>query len=256
MSKGAKQAWQLLLITLAFVALGAWCAQVGSKPVIWTLRVAAPVGVVIVSFLLWKFSRRPDRLPDLLRDTVGRYFEQSGLCFAPRLEVLSGHCFICLYFQNRHAGEAVARVQFLPPLRSFSVGRHPLPQVTYDLACPGGAFGVVRVPFPVPRKYQGTRVQYEVGADVEYPQGRGKLLRYAEGVRVGRTRHLSQAYQLLETVVGLFFGFLSVSGPSRAPLQLPTEVLETGPDFFIPSPQILWQPDQPAAPPTPLRQAA
>jgi len=125
----------------------------------------------------------PERLPDLLRERVGTYFERDGLCFAPMFETTpAGECVMALYFQNRYAGTAQARVRVSPPRRALWLTRHRLPTPTFAFDCPGGAFGVARTAFPIPGKYQGRRLAFRIHADATYPQGCGDLLRIRTGV--------------------------------------------------------------------------
>jgi hypothetical protein len=124
----------------------------------------------------------PERLPDLLRERVGTYFERDGLCLAPMFETTpAGECVMALYFQNRYAGTAQARVRVSPPRRALWLTRHRLPTPTFAFDCPGGAFGVARTAFPIPAKYQGRRMTFRVSADVTYPHGLGELLRIRTG---------------------------------------------------------------------------
>ena len=125
---------------------------------------------------------QPERLPDLLRGRVGTYFEVDGLCFAPMLETTPrGACVMAVYFQNRYAGRAEARVQVLPPRRWCGM-RHALPAGKLSFDCPGGAFGVARALFPIAAKYQGRRMSFSIAAATNYPQGRGEILRHRQGV--------------------------------------------------------------------------
>ena len=125
---------------------------------------------------------QPERLPDLLRGRVGTYFEVDGLCFAPKLEITPrGACVMAVYFQNRYAGRAEARVQILPMRRWWGM-RHALPAAALSFDCPGGAFGVARASFPIAAKYQGRRMTFSITAATNYPQDRGEILRLRQGI--------------------------------------------------------------------------
>jgi hypothetical protein len=244
--KTQSQALHVLLIVLGFVALGAWCASEGSPPVIWSLRVAMPLAAVGVIWLLVRVARRPDRLPDHLARTTGKYFEREGLCFAPRFEAAyGGACFLCLYVQNRFARPASARIDALPPVRSFRLSRVPLAPVSVRVECPGGAFGVVRVPFGVPAKYQGKRLAFEVAADVKYPAGRGEMLRQRGGVRAGSIREARPSHQLLKSLSFLFLGVIHTSRPASATMTLPRGVAESAPAGGPGAFEVLWLPELP-----------
>lgn len=241
------QALIVLLIVLGFVTLGAWIATVGSPLVLGLFRYGTPVAALGVIALMVHVWRRPDALPDHLRQLAGRYFEQDGFCFAPTVETAAdGTSWFSVYFQNRFERAADARVLVRPGVRSFRVSRHPLPTVVLDVRCPGVAFGVVRVPFPVPARYHGRKVNFEVAADAKYPGGRGKLHRVRGGVRVGSTSELSGRHQLLSFVAMLFLGIISSHQAASVTLQLPTNIDDAEGDAGAPwGPEILWQPDLP-----------
>lgn len=125
---------------------------------------------------------KPERFPDLLRERAGTYLERDGLCFAPLLETTpAGACVLAVYFQNRFEGAATARVSIRAPRRLFGLKRHPMPEYELSIECPGGSFGVVRAPFPIPASYQGRQITFHVAADVTYPYGRGESLRHRAG---------------------------------------------------------------------------
>ena len=260
MGTNAKQAIQILIIILGFVTLGAWVATVGDPLVVGALRYGAPAAALFAGWVLFAAPRRQGKEPDHLGQMAAKYFERDGLCLAPVFAEVDGTCVLSVYFQNRYAGRAVARFAMLPPRRSFWFGRHKLPSVTVDLECPGGAFGVVRLPFAVPANYQGRRVKFELGADVAYPDRKGKTLRYREGKYLVPMRQLDRES---DAMAGLALGglgiliALSASSRSRATLLLPNGVAETGPATFTRRVEILALPNAGAASPAgPQRLAA
>jgi hypothetical protein len=238
----------VLLIVLGFTTLGAWCATVGSPVIIWTLRIGAPLAAIATGWGIYTVKTLPESLPDHLRAVAGSYFEQKGLCFAPLLELAEGgRSFLCFYFQNRNSGHASTTVQFLPPVRTLRLKRHDLPGASIQIECPGGAFGVVRTPFPVPAKYQGKKMSFEIGADTTYPAGRGELLRHRQGLRIGATREMRSWHQLLTTLLVLPLGILYTRSAARTTLPLPFGVAETDADLGTSTTDILWTPDLPIA---------
>jgi hypothetical protein len=263
LGKNAKQALQLLVIVLSFTALGAWAATVGNPAVIWALRLGAPAAAGYLVSVLVIASRRPGKLPDYLHQVAPKYFERDGVCVAPVFETAGAAAVLCVYFQNRHANHAHVRFAMRPPRRSFWFGRHKLPHVSVAFGCPGGAFGAMRLNYPVPAKYQGRTLSFEVGGDVKYPARKGELLRYREG------RHLPAIDRMggTDPGVALLFGWLGIflaaasSGVGRAKLTLPAGVDDPGPDTLLeagqPVSQILALPEPaPAGSPVPQRLAA
>ena len=51
-----------------------------------------------------------DKVPDLLRQTCGTYFERDGFCFAIVPAASEGQGRLDVYFQNRYASLAAARL--------------------------------------------------------------------------------------------------------------------------------------------------
>jgi hypothetical protein len=232
-------------------------ATVGSAPVIWSFRVGTPVVAIAVAVWLFRVCRRPELLPDLLRRVASKYFEKDGLCFMPVIEVSPpGQALLSLYFQNRNSGHAQTVVAIQPLNRMFA-SRKPRGVAT-AIECPGGAFGVCRIPLPIPARSQGKRMAFAVGATTKYPAGRGTLLRRRTGVRVTAIRELGTGHQLARTLLLLPFGLLSTSAPAHVTLTLPKGVRETADDAPAPTFKILWKPDLPTGgfPVAPIRKAA
>jgi len=256
-----RQAYQLALIVLAFVTLVAWCMQTGRADVIWALRLGAPLLAAAVGWWFYKAAHRPENFEDLLTKVAPRYLERDGLCFMPVIDAANEAGRVSIYFQNRFAGHATGRIEMRPPLRSFWFGRHALPTIAAQVECPGGAFGVLRLPFAIPAKYQGRRMQFNIGADVKYPAKRGQLLRFRSGKRVLSRKQLdgSPAGAVLALVfLSLPLAALSAgSRGTRLRLKLPTGVAENVPPV-IPQLEILHTPDLPTAgfPVLPLSRAA
>jgi hypothetical protein len=234
MTKNTVQVFQLLLLFLAFVAGGSWCVTKVQPVILWGLRIGTPLAGIVVGLYFYKLSRRPDMLPDLLRDAAGKYFERDGFCFALLVDQINGVCRLNIYFQNRYAGHASAKVKMLPPLRTLGLGRHPLPKIEVAVECPGGAFGVLRMPFPIPGKYQGKRMTFNPGADVRYRR-RGKLLRFRSGRNVPSTAQTGQSGWGI-------IGAIRIAAQANAKLQLPTNVGSES-SGLIAQTEIIWAPD-------------
>jgi hypothetical protein len=156
------------------------------------------------------------------------YFERDGLCFAPVIEILDGVCWISIYFQNRYASPCTCGIQLLPPRRAFWVGRHNLPPIHAVIHCPGAAFGVTRRPYPVDKKYQGKPWRFDVYGNTQYPQGKGRMLRFRDGIPAG-----SNASFTVSGAHGISI------------LHFPRNIAATFAGPIEPMTEILWQPDLP-----------
>lgn len=254
-SESAKSLLQFALIVITLCGVFAWLeGQPGE--IAWTLRLWAPPSLVVVGWLLYRGTRPPpETLPDLLGEaTGGSYFEAQGLCFTPALHVEDGRCEMRVLFQNRFAGHCTGRVIIKPPHKFFGFGRK-MPPVKVAVECPGGAFGVVRVPYAVPERYRGKQMTFDVGATAKYRQGCGEMLRFRRGARVSASADGSGALSFLT----LFLGFYYHSTPARFTAVLPAEdTAEPARLAAEPVTQILWTPacPAPAVADVPMQRAA
>ena len=211
-----------------------------------------------MAYVVFKVTRSPGKFPDQLRSLFRKYFEREGFCFAPVVEVHDGAALLSIYFQNRHARDAVATVAMRPAAGSFRLSRPALPSVSIQIHCPGVAFGVARIPFYVEPEYRAKRLAFEIAADVHYPHGRGKMIRMHGGMRTSSIANLSQGIRLLKALAGLAFGILHEEHPARTFLTVPHGVTDGGPAAPQVEIAILWQPpaEGPAASDAPRRVAA
>lgn len=257
--QNTRQLLQLILITVAFTAAVVWMAPLELNGAVWALRIFSPMTAVGMAYVVFKVSRSPGKFPDHLRERTGRYFERTGFCFAPVVEVEGGTAALCIYFQNRYARDVLATVAMQPAARSFRLSRLPLPSASVQVHCPGVGFGVARLRFPVGTEFQGKRLTFEIAADVKYPAGRGKLIRMRGGIRAGSIANLSQGTRLLKALAGaLLLGLVHEEHPAKVAVVVPQGAVNSPPGGQPPYIQILWQPPaaQPAHVGSPQRAAA
>lgn len=241
MGQSLKATLQLMLIVSAIVALFAWFVSEHPDDVVWATRFIAPTIAIVIGYVLFLAATKKDLAPDFLRERFGSYFERDGLCFSPALTVSEGRCFFNAFFQNRFSGACAGEIVFQPG-KKF-VGRHQVAAVAFKLECPGGAMGVVRIPYPIPLDYQGRQMKFDVVARARYPAGAGKMLRFREGTRVGTPS--SSAAHAAKTVGLLAVGVISYSKAASCTLTLPTGVGSTDFGEAAIETEILAQPDLP-----------
>ena len=104
--------------------------------------------------------------------------------------------------------------------------------------------GITYFPYSVAMEYQGKAVSFELAAHTEYPGGRGRLLRFKDGLRVG-TRHKSGADTALMLVSGLA-GHLHYTSQARFRVQLPQGVSVSAPPPKEVISRTVWRPGMPA----------
>jgi hypothetical protein len=88
-----------------------------------------------------------------------------------------------------------------------------------DIQCQHGAFGIVRQPLVIPLAIQGTFQTFGVSATVNYPAGKGRMLRFRDGLYVWSKPRLEG---LLANALSFVGRLVDASGGSfeRAKMQL------------------------------------
>ncbi len=202
----------------------------------WMRACVLPL-LLVLWLLVWGDLRR-EKLPDLLR-AVGRpYFEHDGLCFHVTPLVRDRQFFWRVAFQNRYERTCEGVIRFRPAVRSLGITRPALAEATADVRCPGAAFGFAIIPYAIDQRYHGKVIRFEVAAVTRYPEGKGKLLRFRDGLKVG-TRHKSGGDLALLALAGLA-GHLHYTSQATFKVRLPAQVSDQA--VGEETQQIVWQP--------------
>ena len=232
-----------VIFLAAIAAAIVWFAKgIPATPLIWSLRLLLPLIVIACAALLIREARRADLAPDFLRRFMGKPFERDGACFGIFSSARDGICYLNIAFQNQYERPCTLRVVAQGPTKSFSMSKREFAGVSIDIPCPGAAFGLVRVPMAVPRALQGRNQVLEVAAAVQYPQGAGRLLRFKNGLRVGKANASGLGSAGL-TIGLLAVGVISINRPATAAVPLSAGVADLLPPGLQSDIQILWTPD-------------
>ena len=132
-----------------------------------------PIVATCLSFLRPALPRR-NVAPDYLGRSNGLYFERDGFCFAVSLDREDRAATFTIIYQSRYTGRSAAIVALRPAGSS-------LPVFSPRIQCGPAGFGVAKFPVAVPARHQGKTVKFDVGADVEYPLGQGREVRFRAG---------------------------------------------------------------------------
>ena len=99
---------------------------------------------------------------------------------------------------------------------------------------------MAKFPVAIPRRHQGKSVTFEIGADADYPLGKGREVRFTAGREIrhnSRFRSLAVVVQaVLHSVLGHFF----VHAPTTVRLTLPSDVAEYIPEGAVGESLELW----------------
>jgi hypothetical protein len=145
-----------------------------------------------LSFFRPARSRR-DAAPDFLGRCNGLIFERDGFCFAVSLDRDDRAATFTIIYQSRYAGRSAAIVALRPAGSS-------LPVFSPRIQCGPAGFGVAKFPVAVPARHQCKTVKFDVGADVEYPLGQGREVRF----RTGRAVRFDTRFKRLPPADGVF----------------------------------------------------
>jgi hypothetical protein len=205
----------------------------------WPVRIGAITVVVVAFGLLRLLQCRADLAPDYLAQQAGNYFNRDGFCFAFIATPVDGIAYLDAYFQNQYERPCVGRIgvrqgQFTGPLNST------IATMTYEINCGPAAFGFARLAIPVPEELQGKELPFQVGASVHFPNGKGKRLRFKDGLFLRTNANFGNSFGTVLTIVGAAAGVGVWYTPATLKILLPpgvAEVVANDP----PAIRTLWQ---------------
>jgi hypothetical protein len=236
MGESTKAVCALVLIVSGSIAALAWRAN-NPDDTTWSLRIGGTVIAILALGVILLLHFRADLAHDYLRDYAGTYFNRHGFGFAVSVTSIDGIAYLDAYFQNQHANRCTARIA----LRHVPQSGIQLGTTFYDVECGPAAFGFARVAFAIPRQFQGTRHSFEVGADVQYPEGKGKRLRFHDGQFLRANANFGNQLVTVLTVAAAMGGAFFLSRPAKVTVQLPTGVAEDLAEQSVSEVRILWK---------------
>lgn len=236
MSESRKALVQFGIIICGFIIFFAWMYSPATY-LVWIFRIVPILITFIFILLLVQYYRKKDLVPDYLLRDFGRYFERDGFCFSLRIIVENKIVFVEVGFQNRY--DQCSKVHIGLKFFSGAFESNSVVQESFDIECPSVGYGIIKVPLAIPGKYQGKQARAEVGADVYYPKGKGKLVRYRDGIHVGRPKFTSK-WTPLKVLLGILF-VRYISKPAYVRFTLPADVKEKIPDGIKAKTKIIAQ---------------
>jgi hypothetical protein len=239
MREAIKVMWVVVFMIAAPAAAIAWIDDPPSTTA-WVFRIGCPVLSVLGIGAFLKMHFRADIVPDYLRQHVGGYYNRDGFCFAPIVTASDGVCYMNAYFQNQRDTPCVGRIA-IRPARGFFMNRADIDTIAINVICEPAAVGVARVALPVAAKLQGKRQSFEVGASVNYPQGKGCQLRFRDGVILRADSNFQDGVMTALAVGLVMTGHIVLTRPAMARMKLPTGVAEEIPDGLTPEIKTVWR---------------
>jgi hypothetical protein len=240
MNESIKAVLGLIIAACALAGIMAWVpgATNEASVVRWWFRIGCPVlAVICLVPLVWAQTRK-DKVPDFLARITPRYFERDGFCFAVVPQAAGGDCTLHIYFQNRYDRPCSAQILIRGSSGLFS-GGPDLSDVTLGLSCGPAEFGRSTIPWAIPRSLQGETVSLSLYAGVKYPNGRGTLMRYRDGLRVGGVG--TDVWREGLQIAGALGGALVISRPARIKLTIPSGVSAAKQETLVADTKTIWK---------------
>jgi len=218
-----------------------WMPLDDPGPVLWSLRIGFTT-LAVVGMVAFFFGLPPkDEVTDHLRLlSKGKHFDQEGFAFLPTIAARNGVAYLEVLFQNQRDCKTIGRVVLQPHDDLFK--ESGFKAVGFEISCEPGAFGVARLPIAVPTDKQGYIHHWNVGAGVDFPAGKGGLLRFRRGLMVGRVDTITPAAQGAQAVVAIASLLIlspTISVPAQTALPMPIDVLAKVPDGLEPEIEVL-----------------
>jgi hypothetical protein len=207
----------------------------------WIFRIASPAAVLAALALFLYLTFRRDLAPDFLSERCGgNYCDRHGFCFTAVADQKNGIANLVVHFQSQYDRPCKVRIA-LRPARGFWLTRAQMDCLTLDIECPPAGFGEAVKPIAIPLDLQGSTQSFEIGASVHYPQGKGKQLRFGEGVVVRANAEFENPIGQGLFLAGAAAGAIALPHSATMKIALPDcvapELKESPPTEVV----VLWQ---------------
>ncbi len=216
-------------VIVAVLAIGAE----HPTPMVAGLRILGPAVAIASFFLLIGLHLRRDLAPDYLSLCRGDFFERDGFCFGVSLECEESMAVFTIMFQSRHSGPSTARIALRPAASRVIT-------VSPEIHCGPAGFGIAKFPVAIPSKHQGKTVTFEIGADVDYPLGKEREVRFRSGRPIRHNAHFRSLVLVVQAALHCLLGHFLVHSPATIRLTLPTDVADYVPDDASGHAEVLW----------------
>ncbi len=207
---------------------------------VWSFLIGGVVTAILGSGLFLRLYFRRDIACDYLRSVNSTYFNCDGFCLATEVTIEGGVAWMKTYFQSQYDKPSVARVA-LRPARGIFMRRAPIDPMVFEVECPPAGFGVTRIAFPIPHELQGRHQSFEIGASIQYPEGKGLRIRFNEGVLLRTNANFGNTFDTVLSLAGIWAGFLVFSRPTATRMKLPVGVAQNLPQADEPEVVVMWQ---------------
>lgn len=214
-------AW-FVVIAAGFTALIVWSDDIPNETT-WKFRIGSVVVALLAICFIAALHFRRDTEPDYLHSHCKTYFNRDGFCFAIGVSELNGIASIDAYYQNQFEKPCGGLIA-LRPARGFLLNRPGIETIVFRITCGPAAYGYARLPIAIPAALQGKRQLFEVGASVFYPDGRGRRLRFRDGIFLRTDVQFDRSLETAVTIASFVAWHPHLTKPAMVKLELPTGV--------------------------------
>ena len=209
------------LLMLAVGVFGGAIAWADDRPsaITWGFRIAGPTVVLMGLMLFLTVHFRRDRAPDFLSRHCKAFFDQNGFCFYVFPVAVNGAFALRMLYQNREDRPSLAQVVLEPATGSFPP--NAVKPLTFLVSSGPGAFGMADMVFPVKAGQKGLGQKFSVGATVEYPAGKGKTLRFRDGITVRYNAEFRSTFGCVLFWLALYGGGIFWMTPASTTIPIP-----------------------------------
>jgi hypothetical protein len=190
---------------------------------------------LLFAFLALKMAFTKDIAPDYLGMHGNPYLNKNGFCFDFHMKDIDGIAHLVMTFQNQFERKCRVDVAIKPQNNSFD-------DEGMEITCPGGAYGMAAIPIAIPYSKQGLRLNFKVGATVHYPEGKGKRLRFKDGILVRYDSNFYNTFGTFLSIFGIFALTFLWQTPASIYLRIPYDVDSRIRKRSDPVIAIFWQP--------------
>ena len=249
MGRSAESVCIVIVLTGFAVAAIAWT---GTRPdaTIWACRLGGILVMLLAIGAILYLRFRPDLIHDYLREVSSRYFNRDGFCFTFKAEAIKGIACMTVYFQNQYSRPCIGKIALRPAL-GFFMNRAPIKSINYIIQCEPAAFGVARIALPLSNDLQGKKQSFDVGASVFYLKGKGRRLRFRNGIFLRANEKFGNSFSTGVMVAAAATGHVITTGllfldkPAKATVSLPEDVAEQLPGEMRMAVKTLWRLNDP-----------
>ncbi len=204
----------------------------------WLLRLGGLAISLLALGLFCKVHFRRDIAPDFLHQFFGVYFDCGGFCFVVQKAIVDELFYLLIYFQNRYDRPCLGRITLYPQKKLLQT--QELSPLHAEIECGPASVGVSSIPMAVPKMSQGCKQDFDISATANYPEGRGRMLRFRVGAKAEYHTPFRGKVRAVIAILSALTLHYHYHKPATISLHLPLDVLDELPEGARQITETLW----------------